>query len=160
MIGSRVWSSAAAIRAREEVVFKFLRREFILDRSLDAPFSPKDPDKRVEDSFNFGRYLGLAQIHILSHAVEVQQKTWLFFAVMAIAFYFIAKLVHEKVMVSSLSSFGVLMYVICFFHPLTICASFVGFGMGMGWFGMGCLFGKLCLECPLAQAAQFVLAQP
>ena len=100
LICMRLWSSRASIKARDETVFRVLRREFILDRELDEPFAPKDPAKRVKDSFNFGRYLGLAQIHILSHAVEVQKKTWSFFGLMAIAFYGVAVVVHEKVMVS------------------------------------------------------------
>lgn len=100
LICMRLWSSKASIKARDETVFRVLRREFILDRNLDEPFAPKDPAKRVKNSFNFGRYLGLAQIHILSHAVEVQKKTWSFFGLAAIAFYGVAVAVHERVMVS------------------------------------------------------------
>ena len=100
LICTRFWSSAESVRSREETVFKALRREFILDRALDEPFQPKPPEKRLKESFNFGRYLGLAQIHILSHAVEVQKKTWFFFALTAVAFYGVALAVHERVMVS------------------------------------------------------------
>lgn len=99
LICTRFWSSDAAIQSREETTFKGLRREFILDRALEEPFAPKDAAKRLKHSFNFGRYLGLAQIHILSHAVEVQKQTWFFFGVTAIAFYGIAVAVHERVMV-------------------------------------------------------------
>ena len=67
---------------------------------MDAPFAPKDASKRLKETFNFGRYLGVAQIHILGHSVEVQKKTWSFFGLMAVAFFGIAKVVHEKVMVS------------------------------------------------------------
>jgi Ca2+-binding EF-hand superfamily protein len=97
LLCSRFWSLTHESNRREEAVFRALRREFVLDRSLAEPFLPVAEDKQVEDSFNFGRYLGLAQIHILSHAVEVQKGTWVFFGVTATLFYGVAVVVHEKV---------------------------------------------------------------
>lgn len=97
---TRLWSNQRAVVAREEAVYRALRREFILDRALDPPFEVRGPEKRIQDTFNFARYLGLAQIHILSHAVEVQKGTWMFFAFSSIVFYYIAVLVEEKIEVS------------------------------------------------------------
>lgn len=101
MICTRFWSNQSAVKAREETVYKALRREFILDRSLDEPFVPADKVRRVEDTFNFGRYLGLANVHLISNAVEVHQETWFFFAVMTGVFYGIALAAHEKIYVSA-----------------------------------------------------------
>ena len=100
MICTRFWSGNKYVKAREEAVFRALRREFILDRNLEPPFQPMDKEKRVQETFNFGRYLGLAQIHILSHIVHIPFSVWAFFAVSAVAFYGLAMLVHERVMVS------------------------------------------------------------
>lgn len=82
---------------QDEVVYRALRREFILDRSLDAPFAPTEGRKRVSHSFRFGRYLGLAQIHILSQSIEVERETWCFFGVMTIAYYLVGTLLEYKV---------------------------------------------------------------
>ena len=85
---------------REELIFRALRREFILDRSLSKPFRPCDPEKRLSDTFNFGRYLGLAQVHVLSHVIEVHLSTWGFFAFMTVLFYVIAIALNFQIEVS------------------------------------------------------------
>lgn len=97
---TRLWSNQRAVMAREEAVYRALRREFVLDRGLDPPFQPRGDEHRVEPTFNFARYLGLAQIHILSHAVEVQKGTWMCFALGGVVFYIIAVLVEQHIEVS------------------------------------------------------------
>lgn len=100
MICSRLIIGDEAVKAREELVFKALRREFILDRDVEAPFQAANRNKRVEHTFNYGRYLGLAQIHILSHVVEVEESTWIFFAFLTVVFYAIGDLVGRDIVVS------------------------------------------------------------
>lgn len=102
LLCSRLWIGGEGVEKREAAVFKALRTEFILDRDIHPPYTPAPPERRVNDHFNFARYLGLAQIHILSHVVEVENRTWVFFALLAVLFYFIALLVDEMTMVSLL----------------------------------------------------------
>jgi hypothetical protein len=59
----------------DELIFKALRSEFILERSSEAPFKPTPGEKRVENDFNFGRYLSLSLTHLLTHVVEVRILT-------------------------------------------------------------------------------------
>jgi hypothetical protein len=59
----------------DELIFKALRSEFILERSSEAPFAPVPEDKRIDNDFNFGRYLSLSLTHALTHAVEVRIVT-------------------------------------------------------------------------------------
>jgi hypothetical protein len=95
LISRHFWfDSSENIRRQEELVWRALRTEFILDRSLDPPFTPIDQVKRLDSTFHFGRYLGLAQIHVLSHAIEVEQETWLFFAGTTVLYYAVGALVQ------------------------------------------------------------------
>ena len=102
MICSRLFIGNEAVKAREELLFKALRREFVVDREVEPPFETSHAHKRVEHTFNYGRYLGLAQIHILSHVVEVEENTWLFFAFMTVVFYLIGHTVSRDIAVSDL----------------------------------------------------------
>mmetsp|Transcript_18487 Transcript_18487/g.35116 ORF Transcript_18487/g.35116 Transcript_18487/m.35116 type:complete len:742 (-) Transcript_18487:103-2328(-) len=99
LICSRLFLGNEVVKAREEIVFKALRREFIVDREVEPPFETSNARKRVEYTFNYGRYLGLAQIHILSHVVEVEENTWLFFAAMTVVFYLIGHAVSRDIVV-------------------------------------------------------------
>ena len=89
-----------AQKRREEMIFRLLRREFILDRSLSAPFRPTDPAKRLSGTFPFGRYLALAQVHVLSHVIEVQLGTWGLFAFMTCIFFVVAIVLNFQIEVS------------------------------------------------------------
>lgn len=99
----QIMGSASEQHNREETIFRSLRREFLLDRSLHEPFGPTSADKRLDDTFNFGRYLGLAEIHVLSHAIKVQLGTWGFFAFMTLAFYGVTYALGFEVKVSVVS---------------------------------------------------------
>lgn len=59
----------------DELIFKTLRSEFILERSSEAPFAPVPQENRIENDFNFGRYLSLSLTHLLTKAVEVRIVT-------------------------------------------------------------------------------------
>jgi len=72
---------------RMHLIFKALREEFILERSLDPSFAPAPHNQRVETDFNFGRYLSLAQAHTLTRIVEVEERTWFLFALSTCAFF-------------------------------------------------------------------------
>ena len=82
---------------KEFFMFQALRNEFILDRGLEPPFEPR-PVISEADDFNFGRYLSLAQAHILTHIVEVKVHTWICFAAGALCWYLICISVnrHEE----------------------------------------------------------------
>jgi hypothetical protein len=64
-----------ALLNEDELIFKALRSEFILERSSEAPFQPAPEEKRIENDFNFGRYLSLSLTHLLTHVVEVRILT-------------------------------------------------------------------------------------
>jgi len=85
----------------EFLIFQALRHEFILDRDLEPPFAAKSGEngqyRLNAKDFNFGRYLSLAQAHILTHIVEVEIHTWLFFAIGVILWYYIANAVHRSI---------------------------------------------------------------
>ena len=136
MICSRLFIGDKAVKAREELVFKALRREFIIDREVDPPFQPSSAHKRVEHTFNYGRYLGLAQIHILSHVVEVEENTWLFFAFMSVVFYGIGNLVSRDISVSSLWRLFFSAQIMSANNTFSVhCRLLVGFGCrGAGWY--------------------------
>jgi len=85
----------SAEQIRDTVIFRALRHEFLLDRSLGPPFRPTATEKQQLD-FDFGRYLAIAQSHMLEHVVEVEQDAWLWFAVGTILFYAFAYLVHDN----------------------------------------------------------------
>jgi hypothetical protein len=59
----------------DELIFKALRSEFILERSSEAPFEPVPEANRIENDFNFGRYLSLSLTHLLTRVVEVRIVT-------------------------------------------------------------------------------------
>jgi hypothetical protein len=59
----------------DELIFKALRSEFILERSSEAPFKPVPEENRIENDFNFGRYLSLSLTHLLTRVVEVRIVT-------------------------------------------------------------------------------------
>jgi Ca2+-binding EF-hand superfamily protein len=82
-------------RVEDKLIFQALRKEFLLERSADEPFQPVEMDRRLNDDFNFGRYLALAHTHILTHVVEVQHGTWFCFACGTVAFYTLALLVRQ-----------------------------------------------------------------
>ena len=66
-------------------LFRSLRKEFILERSVDHPFHPNP--NCVDDDFDFGRYLSLCLGHSLAHIVHLSHLTWGFFALLTLAFY-------------------------------------------------------------------------
>jgi len=86
---------------KDRVLFQALRNEFILDRGDEYPFEPVPESKRVGDDFNFGRYLALAQTHVLMHVVEVQKYTWICFAAGTLVYFALALAVRENVEVSN-----------------------------------------------------------
>lgn len=82
---------------RQTLIFKALREEFILERSLDPSFEPTPLPQRVEEDFNFGRYLSLSQALVLSHIVEVEERTWFLFALGTCAFFGICELAGRDI---------------------------------------------------------------
>jgi hypothetical protein len=76
------------------LLFKALRDEFVLDRDLDYPFRPSE--ERVDEDFNFGRYLSVCMGRGLTHIVHVNISTWLFYAAATVVNYGYALLVHEN----------------------------------------------------------------
>jgi hypothetical protein len=95
---SLLFRNKAAEKQDDLLLFKAMRDEFVLDRDLDYPFRPSE--ERVDEDFNFGRYLGVCMGSLLSHGVEVTIHTWLFFAVATVVYYGYALLVHENETVS------------------------------------------------------------
>jgi hypothetical protein len=67
--------NSVAEAKEDEVIFKALRSEFILERGIEAPFKPAPEEKRIEDDFDFGRYLSISLTHLLTHVVDVRIAT-------------------------------------------------------------------------------------
>lgn len=82
---------------RMHFIFKALREEFLLERSLEPSFAPAPHDRRVEDDFDFGRYLALAQARTLTRIVEVEERTWMLFGIGIIVFFAICLLANRDV---------------------------------------------------------------
>ncbi|KAL3940097.1 MAG: hypothetical protein SGARI_001123 [Bacillariaceae sp.] len=55
------------------LLYSGIRREFILERTTEYPYQPKE--NRVDDDFNFGRYLSINYGHILSEIVDYHVST-------------------------------------------------------------------------------------
>lgn len=92
--------SRADQRREDQVLFKALRDEFLLERSPQYPFHPAPEEKRVSDDFNFGRYLGINQGGLLAHVVEVSIVTWSIYAMLTVVYYLYVLMVNENVGVS------------------------------------------------------------
>lgn len=79
-------------------LFRGLRNEFILERSFEPPFSPHKTN-RVENDFDYGRYLGIAHGHELAHVVHLGHTTWFFFALLTVFFYAVSMAVANRLTV-------------------------------------------------------------
>ena len=89
----------------DQILFKALRDEFVLERSPHYPFHPAPEEKRVSSDFNFGRYLGMNQGSMLTQVVEVSIITWTFYALLTVIYYVYVILVNENVTVRVLKLF-------------------------------------------------------
>jgi hypothetical protein len=85
------------------LLFEGVRKEFLLERSVEPPFEPATDEHRVADDFNFGRYLSICLGHTLGHVVEVKIVTWAFFGLVTIFFYgfliFVGNSAHVSIIV-------------------------------------------------------------
>lgn len=79
----------------EQRLFEALRKEFILERDVEPPFSPAPQAHRVSEDFPFGRYLSISLGQFLTHTVELDEMTLLFFAVAALGYYLVGFLIDE-----------------------------------------------------------------
>ena len=83
-------------------LFRSLRQEFILERSVEPPFDPNlNP---VASDFDFGRYNSICLGHTLGHIVHLNILTWGFFAVLTVVFYASMMAVENEIEVSWLTS--------------------------------------------------------
>ena len=79
-----------------------IRNEFLLDRSLEPPFHPmEEGENRLDNDFNFARYLGICLGHTLGHVVELDDKTWAFFGILTILYYILLMLTSNDIYVST-----------------------------------------------------------
>lgn len=87
-------------RLRSELqLFRGLRQEFVLERSVKPPFAPHATNQ-VEDDLNFGRYLSICLGHELAHMVHLSYYTWIFLGAVTLAFYGIALSLDNSMEVS------------------------------------------------------------
>ncbi|CAB9510770.1 Troponin C, isoform 1 [Seminavis robusta] len=87
-------SSKRSLRS-ELGLFRGLRHEFVVERSLDPPFLPHDQNC-VPDEFDFGRYLSICLCHELGHIVHLKIPTWIFLGGVTAVFYVIALFVENR----------------------------------------------------------------
>ncbi|CAB9508822.1 Troponin C, isoform 1 [Seminavis robusta] len=76
-------------------LFRGLRHEFVVERSLDPPFLPHEQNL-VPDEFDFGRYLCVCMYHELGHIVHLQIHTWVILGVITAIFWMIALVVEDQ----------------------------------------------------------------
>lgn len=90
-------SSSSAFQ-KDLLLFHGLRQEFLLERaSDDSPYFPPAADNhRVDQNFQFGRYLNVCLGHTLGNVVEVYPITWCCFVVLTIVYYGILCLVSSN----------------------------------------------------------------
>ena len=69
------------------LLYKNLRDEFILERSIEPPFEPAPILTQVGPDFNFGKYLSLCLSQMLIHVVEINVVTWMFAACATVTYY-------------------------------------------------------------------------
>lgn len=100
------------------VLFEGIRKDFLLERSVDPPFEPATDANRVADDFNFGRYLSICLGHTLGHVVHVKIATWAFFGLVTIFFYAFLIMIENSAMVSINWSNGRNLGTCCFFSKL------------------------------------------
>mmetsp|Transcript_30078 Transcript_30078/g.66603 ORF Transcript_30078/g.66603 Transcript_30078/m.66603 type:complete len:717 (-) Transcript_30078:73-2223(-) len=79
--------------------FYALRREFILERSVEPPFQPAAEKNRVPEDFAFGRYLSISLGHTLAHSVHLGMTTWLCIALFTILFFFVMMAAEAQVVI-------------------------------------------------------------
>lgn len=84
-----------------EILYKSLRDEFILERHIDPPFLPIPEANRLDKDFNFGRYLSIGLGQMLAQTVNLHFESWLFFAFCAVAYWGYVLLVNRRVEVRS-----------------------------------------------------------
>jgi hypothetical protein len=89
-----------AQKREDQILFKALRDEFMMERSPHFPFHPAPPERRVSPDFNFGRYLGINQGTLLAQVVEVSIVTWTSYMVLTVVYYVYVLSVNESVEVS------------------------------------------------------------
>jgi hypothetical protein len=80
-------------------LFRGLRSEFVLERSLVAPYTP-NATNHVEEDFNYGQYLSICLGHELAHVVHVNLLTWVLFALLTLLLYGVAMAVANRITVS------------------------------------------------------------
>jgi Ca2+-binding EF-hand superfamily protein len=92
---SRKKTSQAKQFVKSLLLYSGIRREFILERSTEYPYNPKE--NRVDDDFNFGRYLGINNGRVLSEIVDVDITTWSFFGCIFMILYVFLRFVTNEV---------------------------------------------------------------
>lgn len=118
----------------DKLLFHAMREEFILERSLIPPFQPANPDHRVPDDFNFGRYLSVCLGHTLSEIVEVHILTWMFMAVLTTLVYSVILLLESDNLRFAWFWVGLGWFFFCYnlyfeFHLIKIRFGFAGHGL-------------------------------
>lgn len=80
-------------------LFRGLRFEFVLERSLVAPYTP-NATNHVEEDFNYGQYLSICLGHELAHVVHVNLLTWVFFALLTLLLHGVTMALSNRILVS------------------------------------------------------------
>ena len=86
-------------RERDLCYFKFLKEEFLAERSMEYPFEERPAHRRLQNDFNFGRYLSICLGKLLGEIVDLGNETWLFFALASALFLVFALIVDQDPMV-------------------------------------------------------------
>lgn len=85
-----------------EILYKSLRDEFILERAVEPPFKPSPEQSRVENDFNFGRYQGICLGQMLGQVVNLHTTLWYSFMLASVIYYGFVLLVGGRVEVTYL----------------------------------------------------------
>ena len=84
------------------ITFTAMRKEFLLERSVDYPYKPTDAQYQLHTHFGYGSYLAKCLGKMLQHVVNVEPMAWAFFAVFTIVVYGVNMLSGNSIVVSKM----------------------------------------------------------
>jgi len=83
------------------ITFTAMRKEFLLERSVDYPYKPTDAQYQLHTHFGYGSYLAKCLGKMLQHVVNVEPMAWAFFAVFTIVVYGVNMLSGNSIVITA-----------------------------------------------------------
>merc|ERR1711923_204629 len=112
----KLFSEGVGEKIEDQLLFYGLREDFLKDRS-PLTFEPASKEKRLQDEFNFGRYLSVCMGKILTDIVCIRSSTWFFFVFLTLLMYSVAVCANYNITI--LAWVWVFLGYVVFFHRRT-----------------------------------------